>query len=188
MKSDDFFPVGSVIAYAGPLAATDTAPGINLDQIRSNLAKSGWLFCDGSSVPRDAFWQLYGVIGSAFGSQDDNSFNLPDLRGRFVRGVDGNSGNDLALSERTVSAQNGNSGNQVGSLQLDAFQGHEHNYKDVILGPATAQPGEGVPVYVPNSAPTPTTDMDEESPDGKPRISKETRPANLYLNYIIRYC
>ncbi|MBC3953741.1 MULTISPECIES: phage tail protein [Pseudomonas] len=190
MKPYDLLPVGSVIAYAGPLANTDTADGINLDQIRANLAQAGWLFCDGSAMPRDAFRELFGVIGTAYGYPDQTAFYLPDLRGRFIRGVDGGSGHDPEQAKRAATApdgKTGNTGNKVGSLQTDAFQGHEHNYTAMIPGELIAQPGEGVPVYVPNTEPTPTTDMDQEDSDGKPRTSSETRPVNLYLNYIIRY-
>ncbi|MFZ3186532.1 MAG: phage tail protein [Pseudomonas sp.] len=187
MRQHDFFPVGAVLAYAGPLASTDQAAGLNLELTSANLARAGWLFCNGASLPCAAFKELFDIIGNAFGSKQQGYFNLPDLRGRFVRGVDGGSGNDPEAGKRKVSAAQGNAGDQVGSLQTDAFQGHEHNYIDMIAGTIPAQPGGETPAYIPNPTPTATTDVDAVSGDGTPRVSSETRPLNLYLNYIIRY-
>lgn len=185
MRDCDFFPVGAVIPYAGALASNDKNE-TDLKQIQANLAREGWLFCDGSSLPQDAFWELYGVIGSSFGG-DQQEFFLPDLRGRFIRGVDGSSARDPDSNTRTSSGKNGNEGNKVGSIQTDAFQGHEHNYIGVTESPDPAQTGEGDIVFMPNPDPSPTTDVVEEPNYNTPRVSKETRPVNIYLNYIIRY-
>jgi microcystin-dependent protein len=51
-----------------------------------NFAPSGWLVADGSSVSIEDYSGLYSMIGNSFGG-DDNSFNLPDLRGRAAIGV-----------------------------------------------------------------------------------------------------
>jgi len=49
---------------------------------------SGWLLCDGSSLARVAYADLFAVIGTAFGAVDASHFNLPDLRQMFVYGAD----------------------------------------------------------------------------------------------------
>ena len=49
------------------------------------------LACDGAAVSRAAYPELFGAIGTTFGAGDGSTtFNLPDLRGRFVRGTGGN--------------------------------------------------------------------------------------------------
>lgn len=49
-------------------------------------APSGWLKCNGAAVSRTAYADLFAAIGTAFGIGDGfNTFNLPDLRGEFVR-------------------------------------------------------------------------------------------------------
>lgn len=49
------------------------------------------LACNGAAVSRAAYPELFGAIGTTFGAGDGtNTFNLPDLRGRFVRGTGGN--------------------------------------------------------------------------------------------------
>lgn len=180
-------PVGVVLPYAGSLADTDTQPStLNLAQVRTRLAAAGWLFCNGDALCCKDYALLYGVIGNAFGGDGNGHFNLPDLRGRFVRGVDGGSKRDPSLDKRLSPAAGGNAGNQVGSVQADAYQGHEHDYS----APSTSigvQPGE-TPVYGPlETTQATTSQLADQAGDGAPRADKETRPVNLYLNYIIRY-
>ncbi len=63
-------PVGSVTAYAG------------------RFVPSGWLLCDGSSVSRADYAELYAAIGTTYGSGDGRTtFNLPKLTdNRFIEG------------------------------------------------------------------------------------------------------
>lgn len=64
-------PVGSLMPYAGT-----TAPG-------------GWLLCDGSAVSRSTYGNLFSVCGTAYGAGNGTStFNLPNLKGRTLVGVD----------------------------------------------------------------------------------------------------
>jgi microcystin-dependent protein len=61
---------GTIIAYAG-ISAPD-----------------GFLLCDGTAVSRVTYADLYRVIGTIYGAGDGSTtFNLPDLRGRTVVGV-----------------------------------------------------------------------------------------------------
>lgn len=185
LPQDNIVPIGCVLPYAGLLAATD-AKKEDIEQIKSNLASAGWLSCDGSSLPRDDYWLLFGVIGYTFGGSGDN-FNLPDLRGRFIRGVDGGAGQDPSIDKRKASLTGGNTGDKVGSLQPDAYQGHEHHYKAANV-PSSLKTG-GTSIYGPSLSTQPTTDQLEDFAGqyGEPRPDKETRPVNLYLNFIIRY-
>jgi microcystin-dependent protein len=70
-------PIGSIAAYAGPIdAAFESA--------------NGWMLCDGRSLNRTdpSFSPLFNQIGSSWGGDGVNAFNIPDLRGLFLRGVD----------------------------------------------------------------------------------------------------
>ena len=52
-------------------------------------APSGFLKCNGAAVSRTTYATLYAAIGTTFGSGDGSTtFNVPDLRGEFVRGWD----------------------------------------------------------------------------------------------------
>lgn len=62
-------------------------------------APSGFLVCDGSAVSRTTYAELFAAIGTLYGAGNGTStFNLPDLRGEFIRGVDGGRGVDPSRS------------------------------------------------------------------------------------------
>jgi len=190
MSTHTTVPIGVILPYAGPLAHNDaSAPGIDIAAIRFRLAVHGWMCCDGAPLDIHEYAPLYGVIGNAFGADSNaGTFYLPDLRGRFIRGVSGMPGvaRDPDVADRSASAAGGNTGNQVGSLQADAFQGHEHDY----LGAGEAAKyatGEGSVVALNVQKRATDGDVRKSEDDGAPRISAETRPVNLYLNHIIRF-
>ena len=55
----------------------------------------GWLPCDGATVSRSDYSELFDVIGTKFGSGDGSStFHLPNLNGMFIRGYDSGRGLD----------------------------------------------------------------------------------------------
>ena len=165
----DLIPIGSVLAYAGTNEPTN------------------FLFCHGQSLSRADYPKLFASIGTSHGTADDNSFNLPDYRGRFLRGLDGSVGRDPDAGTRTAMATGGSTGNTVGSVQDDAMQGHHHSGRgwsnSVAAGGSynlVAYSGGGV---VNSAVNVPYTD----GVNGTPRTTSETRPLNAYVNYIIRY-
>ena len=90
-------------------------------------APYGYLVCDGSAVSRSDYPALFVSLGTSHGQGDGSTtFNLPDYRGRFMRGVDGVAGNDPDKASRTAIAAGGNTGNAVGSAQGHGFQTHTH--------------------------------------------------------------
>lgn len=162
-------PVGTILPYGGNVLDARV-----IDRLKSD----GWLFCDGHAVERNNYDELFDVIDVAFGAGDGKTtFNLPDLRGRFVRGVD-SPGNgykgakrDPDAEDRTADKQGGNAGNNVGSVQEDAFKEHSHEYTkfpQIRGGIASGNYWE----------------------HGKAQTSleggKETRPKNIYVNFIIK--
>lgn len=51
---------------------------------------NGWLRANGAAVSRTTFANLFAAIGTWYGHGDGSTtFNLPDLRGEFIRGFDG---------------------------------------------------------------------------------------------------
>lgn len=58
-------------------------------------APTGWLKANGAAVSRTTYNALFAAIGTTFGVGDGSStFNLPDLRGEFIRGLDDGRGVD----------------------------------------------------------------------------------------------
>lgn len=52
----------------------------------TSSAPNGWLKCNGAAISRTSYANLYATIGTTFGTGDGSTtFNLPDLRGEFIR-------------------------------------------------------------------------------------------------------
>jgi len=48
-----------------------------------NFAPTGWAFCDGQTLAISQNATLFNLIGTTYGGDGINTFNLPDLQGRF---------------------------------------------------------------------------------------------------------
>ena len=54
-----------------------------------SAAPVGWLPCDGAAINRTTYSALFTVVRTIHGVGDgSNTFNVPDLRGEFIRGWD----------------------------------------------------------------------------------------------------
>jgi len=136
----------------------------------------GWLPCDGSAVAIASYPDLYAVIGTSWGGDGIGTFNLPDLRGRFLRGVDDGAGVDPDAATRTEAAAGGNTSDAVGTLQGDEVMSHAHTIVGIDAGSSlTRVPKMGFSGYPPISAET-------ELEGGN-----ESRPVNAAVEFIIKY-
>jgi microcystin-dependent protein len=169
-------------------AAVATPPGTVVAFAGTNLP-SGWLLCDGSAVNRTTYAGLFGAIGIAHGGGDGvATFNLPDYRGRFLRGVDGAAGRDPDSANRAapqtgvaiVTGGPGNTGNSVGSVQGDALASHTHNA--VHTHGAYAAAGNQFTAISDIDGDTLTTYIPTQ-----PFGGSETRPRNVAVTFIIKY-
>lgn len=106
------------------------------------------------------------------------TFTVPDCRGDFVRGLDNGAGVDANRS--------------VGSIQLDAMQGHTHTqstnagarYLSPDVNQSVAEPtGSAAWAALSISLGGPVTD----GTNGTPRTAPETRPRNIAMLVTIRY-
>lgn len=106
-------------------------PGMVAHFARST-APAGWLKANGASVSRVAYAELFAAIGTTYGAGDGfTTFNLPDLRGEFIRGWDDGRGVD--------------GGRELGAVQSGAIQSHTHAGSSTEAGShvhsGSAQPG-----------------------------------------------
>ena len=70
-------PIGMITPYAG-----STAP-------------ANWQLCYGQAISRTTYASLFAIISTTYGAGDGTTtFNLPDLRGRTVAGLDNMGGSD----------------------------------------------------------------------------------------------
>ncbi|MCH9683454.1 MAG: phage tail protein [Deltaproteobacteria bacterium] len=171
LLEDRVIPVGSVVAWAG---------GAN--------PPPGWLLCDGTEYQSAAYPQLSAAIGSAHGGDGATTFFTPDLRGRFLRGVDMGTGRDPDSGSRTQPQEgSGNSADLVGSVQSHAFAAHTHgtaiNFPNNAPGPGTFGSGsQGVFAEVMIALGVGNVDAQRSSMEG----GSESRPVNVYMHFIMR--
>ena len=123
--------------------------------VAMNAPPTGYLECNGAAVSRTTYAALFAAIGTVFGVGDGSTtFNLPDLRGEFIRGWDHGRGVD--------------SGRAFGSAQADELKSHTHTgYVGTTAGGAV---GGG------NAVPTGTINSTTGATGGA-----ETRPRNVAL-------
>lgn len=60
-----------------------------------NFAPAGWMFCEGGLVPISEYETLFNLIGTTYGGDGQETFALPDLRGR----IPVHQGNGFILAE-----------------------------------------------------------------------------------------
>lgn len=122
---DGVSSIGGDLVRAADAAAQRTVLGLDSLVVPSgavfwfaaNSPPTGYLECDGSAVSRSTYAALFAVVGTTFGVGDGSTtFDLPDLRGEFIRGWDNSRGID--------------SGRTFGSFQLDEFKEHSHSMPD----------------------------------------------------------
>jgi hypothetical protein len=102
-----------------------------------------------------------------------NVFNLPDLRGQFLRGWTHNASIDADARGRGSLKENGASGNAVGSYQPDKVGEHNHSFPGLF--PVAQNNGSN------DWTPTDARATDKKFPAG----SGETRPKNCYVMFCI---
>ena len=147
-------PVGTIILFGA-----ETPP-------------SGYLICDGAEASRATFSDLFSVIGTSWGTSSTSNFNLPDLRGQFIRGWDNGAGTDPESETRTTLNVGAATGNHVGTYQDDEFKSHTHAFSansSIAGGGSNSTVSSGGPIETGSTG------------------GLETRPKNVYVNYCIKY-
>jgi microcystin-dependent protein len=162
-------PAGTIVAFGGDL----------------NHIPDGWLLCDGReiSVSDSRYQALFNAIQYNWGKgagNDQSKFRVPQTQGYFLRGVSNTSGIDPDAGSRTAIAQGGNGGNSVGSFQGDILMSHQH-IAPIATNAAPWGLG-GVQEHMVGGSWNQAWQSGLTSPAG----GAETRPKNVYVNYIIK--
>lgn len=146
-------------------AADVSSPAGMIAHFARSTAPTGWLKANGAAVSRTTYAALFSAIGTTFGAGDGvNTFNLPDLRGEFVRGWDDGRGVD--------------SGRAIGAWQSDDFKSHTHNLRATNYQISIDD--------IPGRVLRPDFNLSSESLVGAVGGS-ETRPRNVALLACIKY-
>jgi microcystin-dependent protein len=149
---------------------------------------SNCMICQDTTLAIASYAKLNENLGGSWGTSGGN-LKLPDMRGRFPRGVDSGAGNDPG--GRTAIAAGGSVGDAVGSVQGDAMQGHRHGFRWGQGGGATntygSSIGNNVGTYTNYAAEGSAVDLPIADPlNGTPRTTTESRPKNANVYFVIR--
>jgi microcystin-dependent protein len=166
---------GMVVPYAGSAAPT------------------GWLLCYGQAVSRTTYLDLFNTIGDTYGAGDGSTtFNLPDLRGRSVFGVDNMGG---SAANRVTSGVSGITATTLGASGGDEnMQQHNHTLTDPGHSHGMVQRtgfGSGGTAVVSSSG-TASTNYNTNGATTGISIaqagsgSSENMPPAIVLNYVIK--
>lgn len=148
----DEMPVGSIVQYGG----------VN--------APAGWLICDGSTISRTEYKDLFNAINTNYGVGDGSTtFNLPNLKGKVAVGLDANDSDFNELGKT--------GGEKTHTLTIDEMPSHKH-----IINKAISSGGDGSGL-----AWSSTTDSNETGIGA----TGGSRPHNILqpyavINYIIK--
>ncbi len=109
-----------------------------------NFAPVGWALCQGQPLPISQYTALFSLIGTYFGGDGVQTFNLPDLRSRTALGQ----GQGPGLSNY-VQGQAG--GQETVSLTVQQAPAHTHTMM-AAAGATTPNPGAAVVLGTPPAA------------------------------------
>lgn len=162
-------PAGTVLPFAG-----DTEP-------------EGFLFPEGQEVLRNAYPNLFAVIGTKYGEGDGaTTFNLPDYREMVLVGAGLNAKLDIKAHDVY----------ELGQFKDDQIQGHHHflgdrnntrnttigiqDNKGTSLAVAGQQNARGIPLER-------AIEIISDDNNGQPRIGTTTHGKQIGIKYIIKY-
>lgn len=148
-------------------------------------APSGWLACQGQAISRTTYATLFTAIGTTWGSGDGSTtFNLPDLRGMFLRGTGTNA----------TGSSSGAVGPSVGTYAADTYLNHSHTASSSDSGHTHSYINPGGSVAAGSGASG--NQVTQTSGVGYANISTtvntsttggtETKPKNYGILYIIK--
>jgi microcystin-dependent protein len=109
-SAENGVPSGTILPFGGP----------------KSKIPAGYLACDGAIYNSTMYPTLFNAIGNAWGGSG-TSFNVPDLRGQFLRGAAEGQGTDPDRGSRYAKHSGGASGDNVGSYQNNEMQSHNHS-------------------------------------------------------------
>ncbi|MCL2484458.1 MAG: phage tail protein [Endomicrobia bacterium] len=168
--SDNGVPPGTVIAFAGPTAN----------------APKGYLLCNGVSVSKNDYPDLFEAIGTTYGGDGIPYFNLPNFQGVFLRGRGSQTVSHGTYGNITHSAGN------LGQVQGDAIRNISGQFKYErgelamnLTGPFYSSPDSGTQ-YGAASGGQITPNINFDSSRVVP-VANENRPVNYAVNYYIKY-
>jgi microcystin-dependent protein len=112
----------------------------------SGTIPDGWLLADGAAVSRARYPELFACFGETFGAGDGTTtFNLPDLRGRAIFGLDNMGGSSAnRLTDSAADILGGDPGDEAAILEAGNLPPHAHTLENA----SAAAVSSGSPLHV----------------------------------------
>lgn len=125
-------PVGprGATGERGPAGEAGAVPPGTVTAFAGKTAPNGWLLCDGQSYSISTYRDLYNAIGTTYGGYGQ-SFQVPDLRGRFPVGKD--TGTFATLGDK--------GGEEKHTLTIQEMPSHQHPMNETVYMDAQVRGG-----------------------------------------------
>lgn len=192
---------------------TTTSQAVMTGEIRFwplETVPGGYLECNGASLDRSTYANLFAVLGTIYGTADASHFNIPDYRGKFPRFWDHAKAIDPDRAARTAVTTTGatmTAGDHVGTEQGEQLGAHVHSvdppntntsgagsHNHTVGFSSTAYPGAVANEMVGGAGGVATSTVadhvhaiDIGAFNSASAGGNETRPVNVYLMAIIKY-
>jgi microcystin-dependent protein len=172
--------ITKVDAIAASLASTisglNSVPTGAVVPFGGSAVPTGWLECNGQAVSRTTYAALFTAIGTTAGvGNGTTTFNVPDLRGEFVRGWDNGRAVDAGRALMSTQATN-----MAAHVHLNGISNTLDNIF-VYGGTTTGMPGSATHQVEESSNPA-----TYQGPTSSTGSGTETYPRNVALMYCIR--
>lgn len=168
----------------GPAGAAGAVPPGTVTAFAGKTAPNGWLLCDGQSYSISTYRDLYNAIGTTYGGYGQ-SFQVPDLRGRFPVGKD----------TGTFATLGGKGGEEKHTLTVSEMPSHQHTGNDRAWHDKQKRNGQQWFVglshdrgsWMSNAANDGLTNQDTETGTTGGNQPHNNLPPYISLNFIIKY-
>ena len=148
-----------------------------------NFAPAGWMFCEGQQLPIAENETLFQLIGTTYGGDGEETFNLPNLASRVpIHMGTGPDGTTYQLGEMA--------GTEQETLTVQQIPNHTHPMVGSTQNATAASPVGNVPgktaanIYHSSETPQDAMAANSLTPAGGSQPHENTQPF-LCINFII---
>jgi microcystin-dependent protein len=156
-------------------AFTFIPPGTIMMGIAGSM--SGYLLCNGQTISRATYANLFAVLGTAYGAGNGTTtFKIPDFRGMFLRGTG------------THGVYTNRSGPSLGAVQMDQIASHTHSLSNAQPNYQYGNNSGNFGVLTGGTKAVTTTGNYTSFPGTTNATGgTETNPINYSVNYFVKY-